>query len=404
MRWKTRRLVSIAGTTPPRPGVVSTMAAAALATSVAFATASPASAWRSAGASLTPSPLMPTTAPRRWKARTSRNLVLRKDPGEDAAVERVAAEVAVELLGRAHVSGNAHLARHVAGGESVVARHHHRAHPGVADRAHHGPGVIAHRVLQAEQTGEAQRLLVADGHREHALAARGHGLGLCPPQGLHRTAQPGHHGRRPLHVAAGTGFLPVHRLGPLGGRVERLEGEPLAAALVPAVAGGRLHDRTVHRVLAGRIAGLRRGPQQVALGPARRRPQCAHGGLVAGERPRLVAAQHGHRGQVVQGAETGDQHASAGQLQRPQRGREREGRGQRDRDRGEQDREQEGQDLLERHPGVVGVAGHDHRHARVDHEQVPDHPHDLVLLPVGRARRADELRGLAEEGPRAGRE
>ena len=44
--------------------MVSTMAAAAFATSVALATATPASAWRNAGASLTPSPLMPTTAPR----------------------------------------------------------------------------------------------------------------------------------------------------------------------------------------------------------------------------------------------------------------------------------------------------------------------------------------------------
>ena len=48
---------------PASPGSVSTMPAAALAASVAEATAIPICACRKAGASLTPSPHMPTTWP-----------------------------------------------------------------------------------------------------------------------------------------------------------------------------------------------------------------------------------------------------------------------------------------------------------------------------------------------------
>src|ERR1035441_8653648 len=45
------------------PGWVRTTLAAPLATSVALLTAMPTSAWRRAGASLTPSPVMPVTCP-----------------------------------------------------------------------------------------------------------------------------------------------------------------------------------------------------------------------------------------------------------------------------------------------------------------------------------------------------
>ena len=50
-------------TIPVSPGSVSTMPAADLATSVAVDTAMPICAWRNAGASLAPSPHMPTVCP-----------------------------------------------------------------------------------------------------------------------------------------------------------------------------------------------------------------------------------------------------------------------------------------------------------------------------------------------------
>ncbi len=74
MRRYTRRPPSTALTIPPSPGRVSTIFADAFATSVAFETATPTSACRSAGASLTPSPVIPTIRRRSWRARTSVNL------------------------------------------------------------------------------------------------------------------------------------------------------------------------------------------------------------------------------------------------------------------------------------------------------------------------------------------
>src|SRR6202167_2110848 len=59
-----------AATMPASPGFVSTMPAADLATSVAVDTAIPICAWRSAGASLAPSPHIPTVWPLFWNAFT----------------------------------------------------------------------------------------------------------------------------------------------------------------------------------------------------------------------------------------------------------------------------------------------------------------------------------------------
>ena len=49
---------------------------------------------------------------------------------------------------------------------------------------------------------------------------------------------------------------------------------------------------------------------------------------------------------------------------------------------------------------MVSVADHHHHHRRVDDEEVFDHPHNLVLLPVGRAGGADEFGGLSEKSAR----
>mmetsp|Transcript_27204 Transcript_27204/g.44857 ORF Transcript_27204/g.44857 Transcript_27204/m.44857 type:complete len:236 (-) Transcript_27204:527-1234(-) len=64
----------MASTTTMSPGAVSTISAAARAASVAPATAMPTSPFFSAGASFTPSPVMPTMYPLRRRASTMRNL------------------------------------------------------------------------------------------------------------------------------------------------------------------------------------------------------------------------------------------------------------------------------------------------------------------------------------------
>ena len=61
IRWKILRLSLIAAMITDSPEVISTIAAAVRAASVAPETAPPQSAFFSAGASLNPSPVLPTT-------------------------------------------------------------------------------------------------------------------------------------------------------------------------------------------------------------------------------------------------------------------------------------------------------------------------------------------------------
>ena len=74
MRWKMQRDTAMASMMTDSPGLVSTMSAAARAASVEPCTAMPMSAFFSAGASFTPSPVMPTAYPARRSASTMRNL------------------------------------------------------------------------------------------------------------------------------------------------------------------------------------------------------------------------------------------------------------------------------------------------------------------------------------------
>ena len=74
MRSKVMRACFMASLMTPSPGASRMMSAAARAASVAPATAMPQSALRSAGASLTPSPVMPTMCPPFCSASTMRYL------------------------------------------------------------------------------------------------------------------------------------------------------------------------------------------------------------------------------------------------------------------------------------------------------------------------------------------
>ena len=65
------RLISMAVTTPIRLPLISVTSLASMATSVPVPMAKPTSAWASAGASLTPSPTMPTRLPSSWSFCTS---------------------------------------------------------------------------------------------------------------------------------------------------------------------------------------------------------------------------------------------------------------------------------------------------------------------------------------------
>ena len=69
------------------PGSVRTTLAAPFATSVAVLTAMPTSAWRSAGASFTPSPVIPVTWPPAWSCFTTVYLSSGKTSAKPSAPE-----------------------------------------------------------------------------------------------------------------------------------------------------------------------------------------------------------------------------------------------------------------------------------------------------------------------------
>ena len=84
MRWNVILPSRTAASIPLNPGSVSTIHAANFATSVALNTAMPICAWLSAGASLAPSPHMPTMRPALCRPPDQPEFVLRKYAGKDA--------------------------------------------------------------------------------------------------------------------------------------------------------------------------------------------------------------------------------------------------------------------------------------------------------------------------------
>nr|CAB3469632.1 unnamed protein product [Digitaria exilis] len=83
--WKMDLLVSTALTITLSPGSVSTMSEALRAASVASSTAMPMSAFFNAGASLTPSPVMPQMWPRSWRRLTISYLCSGNTPAKPSA-------------------------------------------------------------------------------------------------------------------------------------------------------------------------------------------------------------------------------------------------------------------------------------------------------------------------------
>ena len=97
------------------------------------------------------------------------------------------------------------------------------------------------------------------------MPASGNELGLRLPDSVSGAGQLRDNCGRTLHVAPRPSFVAIHRLGALGGRVERLEVSSLHLAVLPATVGGGLDDRTVHGVLTGWVAGKRGATQKLAL-------------------------------------------------------------------------------------------------------------------------------------------
>ena len=82
--------------------------------------------------------------------------------------------------------------------------------------------------------------------------------------------------------------------GALGCRVERLELDQRCIFIFHQPGFSNPHNRTIHRIMACRIARTPRGAQQLLLSESLRRAKRTDCGLVARERSCLVTAQNGH--------------------------------------------------------------------------------------------------------------
>src|ERR1035438_28148 len=175
------RPCSTSATMLVNPGCVRTTLAAPLATSVAVLTAMPTSACRSAGASLTPSPVMPVTCPAACRCFTtiylsSGNTSAKPSaPPKRSTVPLPACALAALRAATRRTWANPppSAADLAARGRRVTGQHLHRP-PALLERGDELPGVRSRRIVQRHQSyqGRCARLGAAC-HRQRPIALRG---------------------------------------------------------------------------------------------------------------------------------------------------------------------------------------------------------------------------------------
>ena len=160
MRSKMRRASSIAVVMTERPGAVSTRSAAARAASVAPLTAMPMSACFSAGASFTPSPVMPTIWPALCSALTILNLCsgnTRANPSAATMRESCpsAPSSSKDEFGDDDVLAEVEFAGDLPRDRFVIAGDHLDVHAHRSGRGDRLGAVIARRIEQRQQSKKA---------------------------------------------------------------------------------------------------------------------------------------------------------------------------------------------------------------------------------------------------------
>ena len=163
MLAKIDRPTSTAATIVAKLSSASTMSAASLETSVpVIPMATPMSAAFSAGASLTPSPVIATVMPCALQGIDDPELVLRIDPGVDRHLPHRPVEFRVRHrleLGPGHrpaVGGDAELGRNDRRRLRVIAGDHDRPDPGALRARDRFSGLVPRRVDHADQPEEDQ--------------------------------------------------------------------------------------------------------------------------------------------------------------------------------------------------------------------------------------------------------
>src|ERR1700758_4369809 len=178
MRAKISRACRIAATITDNPGASSTTSAAARAASVAPATAIPASACLSAGASLTPSPVIPTM-PAGLQEPHDAIFVLGKHLGEPVGRAHPGGQFGViaggvEGGGIQDVLAQADLVGDFAADGDLIAGDHHDLDAEVLGSSDGDRGVHAGRVGQRQHTHHAPDIVaVGSGHTEGSVTMSG---------------------------------------------------------------------------------------------------------------------------------------------------------------------------------------------------------------------------------------
>ena len=395
---------------PARPSRVSTTLAAPLATSVAPKTAMPTSAWRSAGASFTPSPVMPTTCPAACRLSTTRYL----SSGNTSAKPSCAC-----VSSAVRAEGPSPAARS-SGARMTSPRPRSRA----ISRA----------------TGSASPVSIftaTPSERSSAMSWRESGRG-----GSDKSAIPTSVGRAPFalratartrsppdaasvafvssaaiawasspHSSASVRIAPLYtctRCPPIStsASVRRVSGENgwneiVLAAFHERAAARGLEEGDIDRIAVGVVGSERGVADDLLVGETGFGQGANEREVVGGQRPRLVGAQDVQRRRVLGRAQARDEHALFCERDRSDRHRDREHHRQRHRHRAHEQDEGERQDLDEVDaPRDRQDQRSGDEHADDDEQPAHDARDHLLDVQLGMGG-LDQLRGAAKERARA---
>ena len=247
---------------PARPGSVMTMPAAAFATSVAEETAIPICACRRAGASLAPSPHMPTTWPWTLQHLHQAVLLLRHDAGEHA--ELVGARIVGDAFRRTERAGDADLAGDGRRRHCRIPGHHDGADLHVAQRAMSPAESSRGGSLSAIRPARRSASVRPDRDRDDPVSLLRKPVDPAPRVRGHLR-----HACNDLERALDDAKLaPVaidgEGLGRLGRRIERNEAHQSFGRAAHPLAFGSRSNGGVDRVLV-RLGARQRGKRQHAI-------------------------------------------------------------------------------------------------------------------------------------------
>ena len=284
-----------------------------------------------------------------------------------------------------------------------VARHHHGAHAQSVQFGDERRRVRARRVAERDEPDQLHRRRRSGRDRQHPETLSLEFL-RRRRRGRRRLGEADDRGKGALHDALrarrpdpSTVASDIFVAGSNGTNLTSFGASETWLAAGGGANGG------IDRILPAIRAGQRGQRQNVRLVEAGHGTNGRHRQRVARQRAGLVGAQHIHRRRFIHRGEAGRQDAQLCQGPRAERRRKGEGGRQRHRYRCQNRRQDEGDDLGERHLEKPGIGHQHHDDDAVEHGEIAHHAQHRLLLGADDMGGADQLRGAAELGARAGR-